>query len=226
MKKKTTKQSKKPTASKTIKPTWAVMVLDETGSMAHCQGETISGYNAYVDGMRPSKHIKKFSLIKFDSTSITTVQDGVPLKDAIKLDNRNYQPGSMTNLYDAVGQTIHAMREKVKDHDVVFITLTDGLENASTHFTYEQVQHDIKESEKLGWTFAHIGVGNQGWAQGNQLYRGTRSVGNVLRTDGKNIRRSMAKAGGQAVAYAACSVIDKEQLKADFFAGKKDDTGE
>ena len=80
-----------------------------------------------------------------------------------------------------------------------------------------------RNPEKLRLTLrAHIGVGNQGWAQGNQLYRGTRSVGNVLRTDGKNIRRSMAKCRWTGCClYAACSVIDKEQLKADFFAGKK-----
>ena len=223
MKKKPTKtKQNKPT-----KPTWAVLVLDETGSMLVCKAETISGYNAYVDALRKSKDKDMlFTLVKFDSISIRTVQDGVPIRDAVKLDDKNYTPGALTPLYDAVGQTIETINEKNEDYDVLMVTLTDGLENASTKWSYEQIQHDIKKCEGEGWAFAHIGVGNQGWAAGEKLYAGTQSVNNVLRTDGKNVARSLARAGGQAVSYAAATTIGKENLKANFFAGKKDDTEE
>jgi uncharacterized protein YegL len=214
---------KKPTKTKPTRPTWAVLVLDETGSMSSCKAETISGYNAYVDALRKSKDML-FTLVKFDSISIKTVQDGVPIKEAIKLDAKNYTPGALTPLYDAVGKTIESTKEKKKDYDVLMVTLTDGLENASTKWSYEQIQHDIKKCEGEGWAFAHIGVGNQGWAAGEKLYAGTQSVNNVLRTDGKNVARSLARAGGQSVCYAAASMVGKEDLKADFFAGQKDDT--
>jgi len=217
---------KKPTKTKpnkSTKPTLVVMVLDRTGSMNTCKAETISGYNAYVDAMRKAEKMR-MTLVQFDSISIDTVQADVPIKEAIKLSEKNYIPRANTPLYDAVGRTIQDTKTKCKGCDVLFVTLTDGLENASSEWSHEKVQAAIKECETAGWAFAHIGVGTQGWAAGNYMYAGTRSEGNVLRTDGKNVARSLARAGGQNVCYASAVGVAKMKLKADFFAGKKDDT--
>jgi len=191
--------------------------------MANCKQETIKGYNAYVDALRKSPSMR-MTLVQFDSAGIDTVQAAVPIKDAIRLDDDNYIPRALTPLYDAVGATIENTKKKAKECDVLFVTLTDGLENASTNWSYEKIQHAITECEANGWAFAHIGVGANGWAAGQSMYAGTQSIGNVLRTDGKNIARSMARAGGQAVHYASVTGLAKSALKVDFFAGKKDDT--
>ena len=41
----------------------------------------------------------------------------------------------------------------------MFVITTDGYENASKHFTYEQINHMItREQEKFGWEFLFIGA--------------------------------------------------------------------
>ena len=227
MKQKTkTKKATKPTGKG--QDTLVVFLLDRTGSMSNCRDEAINGFNSYVDGLGKSPNIR-FTLVQFDSVSIDEVHSAVPLSQVKKLNYDNYTPRAMTPLHDAVGRTIKSTQKHAKGKLVVFATLTDGHENASEEWDAHTIKAEIKRREKEDdWTFVHIGVGTEGWAAANRLAAGTQSAGNVLRTNSANLKRSFAKAGGQTLAYAQASVAGDtaaiNELKADFFAGDKDDT--
>jgi hypothetical protein len=74
-----------------------------------------------------------------------------------------YSPNGMTALYDAIGKSVNkiqdiAKKEIEKDEaTVVVVIITDGHENSSTEFRYEQIQSMIKELEKSeNWTFSYL----------------------------------------------------------------------
>ena len=71
-----------------------------------------------------------------------------------------------TALYDAVGGAIHhignvhkyARPEDVPEH-TVFVITTDGMENASRHYTADKVRAMIeRQKAKYGWEFLFLGA--------------------------------------------------------------------
>ena len=135
-----------------------------------------------------------------------------------------YIPRAMTPLYDSIGKTIRAIEEKAKGSKVLFVTLTDGNENASREWTSASIKTLIKHKEDADkWTFAYIGVGQEAWAQTEHLAAGTQGATNVLRaTRGSNTQAAyghMAKAtmmrtstkGGQCISACFAGVqLDQE----------------
>lgn len=190
-KSKASKAKKKSTGTR---PTLVAFLLDRSGSMASCQQETISGFNGYLDGLKGDM---RFTLTQFDSQGIDIIHDAVPLKEVKKLTSETYVPRGGTPLYDAIGKTVRATEEKSKGCNVLFVTLTDGEENSSSEWNKDTIQNLIKEMEGKGWTFAHIGVGVDGFAATQSYSVGTQSASNVLRSaqnDSKGRFRSLAKA--------------------------------
>ena len=80
--------------------------------------------------------------------------------------DKEYYVRGCTALLDAVGGAIHhignvhkyARREDVPDK-TLFIIATDGMENASRHYTYDKIHAMIKrQQEKFGWEFIFLGA--------------------------------------------------------------------
>ena len=87
------------------------------------------------------------------------------LKDVSKMTDKDYTPGGMTALLDAVGRTIHKMdmvsgiHRKDKGNKVLFVIITDGEENDSREYTYADVKKLIKDrQENAGWEFIFLGA--------------------------------------------------------------------
>ena len=76
---------------------------------------------------------------------------------------KEYEVGGTTALLDAVGSTIlKAEKEpavKDKGTKVIFVIITDGMENASMEFTKLKVKQMISDKqEKDGWDFIYLGA--------------------------------------------------------------------
>lgn len=56
-------------------------ILDETGSMMSVKGQTISGFNEYLDTLKSEKNSGniRFTLTQFNSDKVQVVCDGVKL---------------------------------------------------------------------------------------------------------------------------------------------------
>ncbi|MFI5103477.1 MAG: hypothetical protein ACHP79_01015 [Terriglobales bacterium] len=144
--------------------THIIIVLDRSGSMSSVQEATISGFNEFINRQRQLPGEATLLAIKFDD-QYETLYDG-PLAAVPPLDQHSFVPRGMTALQDAIGRTIHqagqkleVMPEEQRPEKVLFMILTDGLENASKEFNREKVAEMIKhQREKYSWEFIFLGA--------------------------------------------------------------------
>ena len=90
-----------------------------------------------------------------------------PINETVDLIlGETFVPRAMTALFDAVGRTINETKTK---NDVVFVIITDGMENASREFTKKSVFEMIKEKETKGWNFIFLGANQDAIQAGGEL---------------------------------------------------------
>ena len=107
----------------------------------------------------------QLSLVQFDDQYEPNYQ-GVPIEEAPDLNEVTYVPRASTALLDAMGRTIQLTGERLRnmpEHErpgtVVFVTLTDGYENASHEYTLQRVNDMIREQrDKYSWQFIFLGA--------------------------------------------------------------------
>lgn len=142
-----------------------VFILDRSGSMAGLEQDTIGGFNAMLAKQRKEQGEAVVSTVLFDNNS-TVIHDRVPITQVPDLTEEEYFVRGCTALLDAVGGAIHhignvhkyARKEDVPDK-TLFIITTDGMENASKHYTYDKVRHMIeRQKERYGWEFIFLGA--------------------------------------------------------------------
>jgi hypothetical protein len=146
-------------------------VLDRSGSMNSCLNSTIDGFNEWLATTAAAVPGAVTTLVLFDSDEVEVRAQGAAIGTVAPLSTRNYLPGAATPLYDAVGSTIRALEKEVTDEDkVLFVILTDGLENASREYTRESVFALIKEMDARGnWTFAFLGANQDAYAESAEV---------------------------------------------------------
>ena len=144
-------------------------IVDQSGSMAGMEKETIQGFNTQLEKIQElEKQMpeQKFlcSLTFFNST-VHDLIINEPAKQIELLNNNNYRPEGMTALLDAVGGSIDGIEKqygealKNDQMSVVMVIITDGYENASRYFTYHMVAKKIANLDKTGkWTFSYLGA--------------------------------------------------------------------
>jgi hypothetical protein len=145
-------------------------VVDQSGSMAGLENQTIEGFNTQLKTIKKLK--EEFpqneyivSVTYFEDEVIDVIRFG-KVEDIPLLNRDNYKPGSSTSLLDAIGQTIHSIEVKYGEEinsnkaTVVIVILTDGYENSSRRYTYEQIAKDIDRlNETNKWIFTFLGAG-------------------------------------------------------------------
>lgn len=156
---------------KTAKTTvFNLIILDESGSMSPLTTQTVDGCNETLNVIR-SLH-KKYGDTQRNLVSIYLFQDNAqvpsryiyknkPIADVANLTTEVYQPWGATPLLDAVGSTLVDLRAVASTHEdstAIVTIITDGMENASRHYTYDQVAKLISELKEKGWTFNFIGA--------------------------------------------------------------------
>lgn len=155
--------SKKKETKKEI--TEVVFILDRSGSMGGLEEDTIGGFNATLKKQKKEGENILWSTVLFDDKT-EVVHDRVPVEKVKELDEDTYYVRGCTALLDAVGGAIHHIatvhkyaREEDRPDKTMFIITTDGMENASTIYSYRKVEHMIKrEQEKYGWEFVFLGA--------------------------------------------------------------------
>jgi hypothetical protein len=122
------------------------------------------------------------------------LHNGVDAGKAV-LTNEEYYTRSNTALLDAVGKTINDVgkrlsetQEDSKPGKVIFVITTDGLENASREFSYDQVQKMIThQTEKYNWEFVFMGANIDAAKEGGKFgISASRSL-NFVASSTKNI---------------------------------------
>lgn len=171
----TTPRSRGPTRTMT---THVVVVLDRTGSMDACRDQTISGFNEWLAALKAEARQRprqdyRVTVVKFDkhtsNLDIEVQYRGVPLETVEPLTLATYVPRGLTPLYDAIMQTL-AETESVHADRVLFVIVTDGLENASVRHTRAECFRQIQAKQQLGtWTVVFIGANQDAYVESQTL---------------------------------------------------------
>lgn len=142
-----------------------VFILDRSGSMAGLEADTIGGFNSLIQKQRSEEGEAVISTVLFDNFS-EVIHDRVPLDRIPEMTRKEYYVRGCTALLDAVGGAVHHIgnvhkyaREEDRPEHTLFVITTDGMENASRWYSYEEVRQMIeRQKEKYGWEFLFLGA--------------------------------------------------------------------
>ena len=145
-----------------------LIIVDESGSMSHLRQATLSGVNETIGTIREAqkefgdKQQHYLTLVTFDSHSyrddVRTIIDCKPIDEVGEF--TDYSPCGGTPLYDAMGESLTALRKRIEndvDASAVVTVLTDGLENASHQWRTDTLRHLIEQLKEEGWSFSYMG---------------------------------------------------------------------
>lgn len=179
--------AKKKTKKKIVKPKYRQRVLfemihDRSGSMRETWDENLSGFDVFVQDLVKDNSVDQFlSLTVFD-TLVDRPLHCKPLSQVNPYILSHYPPRGMTSLYDAVGNSLEALKAIESDFDkIVVVIITDGQENASRIFNKATINDAIDKALAKGkYTFTYLGTQPETWNDASAI--GMPS-GNTVRYD-------------------------------------------
>jgi uncharacterized protein YegL len=142
-----------------------VIVLDRSGSMSSIIEGTLQGFNTFLKEQKNAAGEAFMTLVQFDDRYQIDYH-GINAKHVADLNKDTYVPRGMTALHDAIGKTINELKT---ERPVIFVIITDGLENASREFNGTSVKALIEAKTKLGWKFVFMGANQDAVATGEKL---------------------------------------------------------
>lgn len=185
-----------------------VYILDRSGSMGGLEADTIGGFNSMMEKQKKTGEKALVSTVLFDD-ECDVLHDRVPIDKVKTMTDEQYYVRGCTALLDTVGGAIHHIgnvhkyaREEDKPEKTIFVITTDGMENASSKYSYDKVQKMVKRQQnQYGWEFIFIGANIDAYAEAQRFgIRKDRAVNYVC----DDIGTANVYAG---VSKAVCSVM-------------------
>lgn len=141
-----------------------VFILDRSGSMSGLESDVIGGFNSLLRKQKEQEGECFVTTVLFNNEA-ETVHDRLPLDRVPEMTKDEFEVGGCTALLDTVGETIKHIcnvHRYIRPEDVpahtVFAIMTDGLENASKHYSAGDVKGMIERRKEEGWEFLFIGA--------------------------------------------------------------------
>ncbi len=154
------------------------LLIDRSCSLAPLTRDVLEGLNGFVHDQRrlPLKQDITFSLMTFDH-EYRIICDAIPIADAPRFTESHYQPRGNTCLYDALGRCIddtgnrfRKMPEPERPSQVLFVALTDGLENASWKYDAAKLATMVEHQRyRYLWQFAFLGTNSDPWIEARRF---------------------------------------------------------
>jgi len=158
---------------KKVKNIFNLILIDASGSMRGKEEEVQGGINQIFQELKMEDKeddsiSNRISVIDFSSHGdFQILFDNVKASDLEQLKDGEYQPRSMTALYDAIGKSFEKVPSK---QDGVLVTIfTDGLENDSKEFNASNIKALIEKKEKEGWTVTYMGTTQQAMLEAERM---------------------------------------------------------
>lgn len=144
-----------------------VFLLDESGSMQPYTDGTLECVNRVIDEHREQNKKIQVTVAAF-SIKYKSLYNNLDIKYMVPLTREDYHPEGGTALLDAIGitltsvmlyyETIHKNNRPQKVNVIVTI-LTDGEENSSHLYDFNQIKKMIETYEnKCSWKIVFIGA--------------------------------------------------------------------
>jgi uncharacterized protein YegL len=192
-------------------------IIDRSGSMAGDKAkEVMMGFNGFMQDQAKEPGKAVVTVVLFDGVEpFKVIADQESL--IFRLDSYNYVPRGMTPLYQACTQGIDALGERLastpesrRPGKIVFIIMTDGLENASSRqYTKELLAEKIKHQEsKYGWNFLFLGKDIDAEVEGakagfkSATTASTGSFERALNVSSANVRSYRSTGNAERLAYS------------------------
>ena len=144
-----------------------VFILDRSGSMGGLESDTIGGFNGMIRKRCGTSYlflVMLVSVVLFDDRQ-EVLYDRVALDKVPDMTDKDYYVRGCTALLDAIGDAVRHIRnvhkyarEEDRPEKTLFIITTDGMENASRRYSYEQVKRLIEDQKKKDWEFLFLGA--------------------------------------------------------------------
>lgn len=139
-----------------------VIVSDRSGSMTTSRLEAQGAINRFLKDQKEEDGQCNVTFVEFDD-NYDVLADGKPIAEVGEYE---LVPRGWTALYDAIGKAITTVGErlaKLSETDrpglVTVMISTDGAENSSKEYSYQQVADMIKtQKETYSWQFVFLGV--------------------------------------------------------------------
>ena len=157
-------------------PVQIICILDRSGSMQKLTGDVIGGYNSFLEQQRKEDGTAEVTTVLFDD-QYETIATAVDLQKAPEMTSTVYYARGSTALLDAIGRTImETINRMEKDavcpmkRRVLFMIMTDGLENASREYDKATVKTLIEETTNgYHWNYIFMGANIDSVAEAGAL---------------------------------------------------------
>lgn len=164
------------TKHKTPPVTEIAYILDMSGSMNPHAEAAVTGFNDFLREQQDVEGLARITLVLFDD-QYEVPFDNLPAGEVCTIDTSLYRPRGTTALLDAIGKTMKSFRKRIsglpkknQPDQVVFAIFTDGLENASRNYTWQDIAGKIKKrQDKDGWEFLFLAAGQDAIATAAQM---------------------------------------------------------
>jgi hypothetical protein len=149
------------------------LVVDRSGSMEQIRQDAEGGVNSFIAQQAKEPGEALLTLVQFD-TEYDFIHKGVPILQVPKYE---LIPRGRTALLDAVGRAINETGERLAKMDeldrpglVVFVVMTDGLENSSVEFSKAKIKEMIeRQQERYNWHFTFLGANQDAFAEAGRM---------------------------------------------------------
>lgn len=153
-----------------------VLIIDKSGSMDTIKDDAIGGFNSFLTEQKDIERDANVTFVLFDDR-YDLIHNGKDIHEVDELTKKTYLPSGTTALLDAVGRTVDRVGERLneltnseKPENVIVFILTDGMENASSDYTKDQVKGMIQHQEsKYSWEFIYGGANQDAFEEAGGL---------------------------------------------------------
>ena len=152
--------------NKNLKKMELVFILDRSGSMSGLELDTIGGFNSVLEKQKKDRNGEVNVTTALFDNEYELLHSKIPIQEVKPLTEKEYFVRGSTALLDAIGKTIsqvkaeqNKLKTKEKSGKVLFVIITDGMENASKEYTVNAIKKLISEQkEKENWEFLFLGA--------------------------------------------------------------------
>lgn len=141
-----------------------IFLIDRSGSMYGSEEDTMGGFNSFIDKESKNEFNTNVTTILF-AHDYEVLYKRKSINDVGKLTSDEYRVGGSTALLDAIGRTITSLNREI-DNKVLFVIITDGMENSSVEYSKQQIKNMI---ESHNWEFIFLGADIDSYAEAHKI---------------------------------------------------------
>lgn len=154
-----------------------IFLMDRSGSMGGFEKDTIGGFNSFIKRERAKELNTSVTTILFDD-NYEVLYERKPISEVKDLTEKEYWVRGCTALLDAIGKTINSLDKKI-DNKILFVIMTDGMENSSREYSKQQISNLIKSHN---WEFIYIGADIDSYSEAGNIGIGKSHVANYQKS--------------------------------------------